>query len=102
MFIWSGLLMGSLMFMRLVLSIIKSSLMLLCCGHQKLFMDNSNQNCKMLSWNIRGMNSTVRQENLKQLVTTFRPDLICIQESRGLVPGVPPHIDSGGPRRDPL
>jgi exonuclease III len=36
----------------------------------------------MLSWNIRGMNNTARKENLKQVVTSIRPDLICIQETK--------------------
>lgn len=37
---------------------------------------------KFLSWNVRGLNSVARQEDVKQVIATFRPDLICMQETK--------------------
>jgi exonuclease III len=37
---------------------------------------------KMLSWNVRGMNNAVRQEEIKQLMTIYIPDLVCLQETK--------------------
>jgi DNA phosphorothioation-dependent restriction protein DptG len=31
---------------------------------------------------VRGLNSGARQEDLKQIVATFRPDFVCIQETK--------------------
>jgi hypothetical protein len=45
-------------------------------------MDSVTHQYKIMSWNIRGMNNSARQEDLKQIVTTFQPDLICIQETK--------------------
>jgi exonuclease III len=45
-------------------------------------MDNLLQQCKLLSWNIRGLNNPAWQEDVKQVISTFRPDLICLQETK--------------------
>jgi exonuclease III len=36
----------------------------------------------MLSWNVRGMNNGARQEELRQMVPSYKPDLICLQETK--------------------
>jgi exonuclease III len=45
-------------------------------------MDNKSMQYKMLSWNARGMNNAVRQEVIKQLMTIYNPDLVCLQETK--------------------
>jgi exonuclease III len=35
-----------------------------------------------MSWNIRGMNNTARQEDIKRTVSLFKPDLVCLQETK--------------------
>jgi exonuclease III len=35
-----------------------------------------------MSWNVRGMNSLVRQEEIKQHISTIRPEVICIQKTK--------------------
>jgi exonuclease III len=35
-----------------------------------------------MSWNVRGMNSGAIQEDIKQVTNIFKPDLICIQETK--------------------
>jgi exonuclease III len=49
---------------------------------QSCTMDNISCHYKFLSWNVRGLNSGARQEDLKQIVATFRPDFVCIQETK--------------------
>jgi exonuclease III len=44
-------------------------------------MDNMAQHFNILSWNIRGLNSLARQENLRQVISVYRPELVCIQET---------------------
>lgn len=39
-------------------------------------------NYSMLSWNVRGLNSAAKQEDVKHLISTFRPDLFCLQETK--------------------
>jgi exonuclease III len=39
-------------------------------------------NYKMMSWNVTGMNNLVRQEEIKQHISTIRPEVICIQETK--------------------
>jgi exonuclease III len=36
----------------------------------------------MMSWNVRGFNNPSRQEEVKQVVSTFKPDVICLQETK--------------------
>jgi exonuclease III len=45
-------------------------------------MDNTPQSFSILSWNIRGLNSGARQESLKQVISIYRPELVCIQETK--------------------
>lgn len=45
-------------------------------------MDEQTTNYKYLSWNVRGLNATARQEDVKQVNATSRPDLICLQETK--------------------
>jgi exonuclease III len=35
---------------------------------------------KFLSWNVRGLNDTVKREIIKQALIMHKPDLICLQE----------------------
>jgi exonuclease III len=35
-----------------------------------------------LSWNVRAMNNRARQEDIKQIMTTFKPYPICVQETK--------------------
>jgi exonuclease III len=43
-------------------------------------MDRSNY--KFLSWNVRGLNSKAKQEDVRQMVNLFKPDLVCFQETK--------------------
>lgn len=45
-------------------------------------MADQTTNYKYLSWNVRGLNAPARQEDVKQVVATFKPDLICFQETK--------------------
>jgi hypothetical protein len=49
-------------------------------GCAKVFMDSSNHQFKFMSWNVRGMNSRARPEDIKQVTNIFKSDIICIQE----------------------
>jgi hypothetical protein len=51
-------------------------------GCAKVCMDCSNHQFKFMSWNVRGMNSGAIQEDIKQVTNIFKPDLICIQETK--------------------
>jgi exonuclease III len=37
---------------------------------------------KILSWNMRGLNNPAKQEDIKQVVTSFRPNLVYFQETK--------------------
>jgi len=37
---------------------------------------------KILIWNVRGLNSTARQDSLRTLVEASRSDIVCIQETK--------------------
>jgi exonuclease III len=39
-------------------------------------MNNANRSYQMMSWNVRGFNNPSRQEEVKQVVSTFKPDVI--------------------------
>lgn len=45
-------------------------------------MDNSRYRTSLLSWNVRGLNCGAKCEDVKQVVNTCRPELICIQETK--------------------
>jgi exonuclease III len=40
-------------------------------------MDIVNHQYSILSWNVRGLSSRAKQEDVKQLVSMCKPDLIC-------------------------
>lgn len=35
---------------------------------------------KIITWNINGFRSTEKTHNFESLITTYQPDIICIQE----------------------
>ena len=37
---------------------------------------------KILIWNVRGLNSTARQDSLRSLVESTKADIMCIQETK--------------------
>jgi len=37
---------------------------------------------KILIWNVRGLNSTARQDSLRSLVESTKADIVCIQETK--------------------
>jgi exonuclease III len=45
-------------------------------------MDIRNYYYKILSWNVRGLNSMVRQENVRHVINTYKPELIYLQETK--------------------
>jgi hypothetical protein len=45
-------------------------------------MDNMHHHYKILSWNVRGLNSLARQENVKQLISIYKPEVVCLQETK--------------------
>jgi exonuclease III len=45
-------------------------------------MDRVNQQFRILSWNVRGLNSVARQEEVKQVIRCHKPELICLQETK--------------------
>jgi exonuclease III len=45
----------------------------------------THQHYKFLSWNVRGLNNLARQEEGRQIVSTCKPDLICLQEAKLVV-----------------
>ena len=36
----------------------------------------------MMTWNIRGINNSVAQRNLPDLVRSFKVDVVCVQETK--------------------
>jgi exonuclease III len=32
----------------------------------------------MLCWNVRGLNNHVKQEDIRQVISSLKPDLLCI------------------------
>ena len=37
---------------------------------------------KILIWNVRGLNSSSRQDSLRSLVVSSRSDIVCVQETK--------------------
>jgi exonuclease III len=37
---------------------------------------------KILIWNVRGLNSTSRQDSVRSIVDSSRSDIVCIQETK--------------------
>jgi hypothetical protein len=46
------------------------------------FMDPDQQHYKIFTWNIRGVNNTTCQEDVKQVISIYKPDLVCLQETK--------------------
>jgi intein-encoded DNA endonuclease-like protein len=46
------------------------------------FMNSVVQHYKMLSWNVRGLNSQAKQEDVRQVIHLFSLDVICLQETK--------------------
>jgi endonuclease/exonuclease/phosphatase family metal-dependent hydrolase len=40
------------------------------------------QNFKLMSWNLRGINNPAKQEDVRQVIAAYRPDLVCLQETK--------------------
>jgi exonuclease III len=40
------------------------------------------QQYKMVSWNVRGLNSIAKQEDVRQCMLSCKPDIICLQETK--------------------
>jgi exonuclease III len=45
-------------------------------------MDNLSQHYKFFSWNVRGLNNVAKQEEVRQVINTVKPNLICLQETK--------------------
>jgi hypothetical protein len=45
-------------------------------------IDIRNYYYKILSWNVRGLKSVVRQENVRHVINTYKPELIYLQETK--------------------
>lgn len=37
---------------------------------------------KILSWNVRGLNETERRTSIKSLISKWRADIVCLQETK--------------------
>jgi exonuclease III len=37
---------------------------------------------KILVWNVRGLNSSVRQDSVRELVNSLRVEVVCLQETK--------------------
>jgi hypothetical protein len=40
------------------------------------------QNFKLMSWNLRGINNPAKQEDVRQVIAAYRPNLVCLQETK--------------------
>lgn len=47
-----------------------------------ILIDSYNQNYKILSWNVRGMNNSAKREDIKHMISLNRPDIVCLQETK--------------------
>jgi hypothetical protein len=45
-------------------------------------MDMLNHGYKILSWNVWGLNSVAKQEDVKKIINLFNPGLLCLQETK--------------------
>jgi exonuclease III len=45
-------------------------------------MDMLNQRYRILSWNVRELNSAAKQEDVRQIINLFKPDLVYFQETK--------------------
>jgi hypothetical protein len=42
----------------------------------------SQHNCKILSWNVRGLNEVVRRDSVQELVRDTGSTIVCLQETK--------------------
>jgi hypothetical protein len=49
---------------------------------QLFFMDPEQHQYRFFSWNVRGLNSASRQEDVRQVINIYKPDLVCLQETK--------------------
>ena len=42
----------------------------------------SQQNCKILSWNVRGLNEMARRDSVQELIQDTGSTIVCIQETK--------------------
>lgn len=59
-----------------------AALTVLVVVEPSLFMASLAQHFKILSWNVRGLNSGAKQEDVKQVIKDYKPDIICLQETK--------------------
>lgn len=45
-------------------------------------MDNLPYQYKLMTWNVRGLNGSAKQEDVKQVISIYKPDLVCLQETK--------------------
>jgi DNA phosphorothioation-dependent restriction protein DptG len=45
-------------------------------------MDVMNPHFKFLSWNVCGLNGQAKREDVKQVISTHRTGLVCLQETK--------------------
>lgn len=41
----------------------------------------NDENCILFNWNVRGLNSPARQQVVRDLITTHRCTIVCLQET---------------------
>jgi exonuclease III len=46
---------------------------------------------KILVWNVRGLNSSVRQDSVRDFVETVKMDVVCLQETKNAEYPLPNH-----------
>jgi hypothetical protein len=40
---------------------------------------------KILVWNMRGLNRKVRRDGVRHMISSTRPDIVCLQETKKVV-----------------
>jgi exonuclease III len=45
-------------------------------------MDPLRHPFKFLTWHVRGLNSVARQDDVKQVISLHKPNLVCLQETK--------------------
>jgi exonuclease III len=51
-----------------------------CCFG--FIIDNTPPKLIILSWNVRGLNNSARRHEVKLMVNSCRPDIVCLQETK--------------------
>ena len=42
----------------------------------------NKQNCRILNWNVRGLNTKARRQVVRDLVTEHNSNIVCLQETK--------------------